>query len=126
MKFRIQVGRSDDNKHWEEYDEDTDDAQKWAEDIIKYFNRTGQPGDPQRYLFAVEVLDPDTIPEHDWHKQNIMTLTSPQGLYDKIKCGRCGVHARRYGLTRVVRQHPYRAKKFERCDTALRARLDRS
>lgn len=58
MKFRIQVQRADKScePHWEEYDEDTNDAQKWAEDIIKFFNRTGQPGDVERLLLAVEVL----------------------------------------------------------------------
>lgn len=121
MKFRIQVGRDAATAHWEEYDEDTVDAQKWAEDIVKYFNRTGQPGDIERLLFAVEVLDVDSIKDHRWVKQNLVTLTSPQGFYDQVKCGRCGVVARRYGLTHIVRQNPYRAKKFERCDDAMKA-----
>lgn len=125
MKFRIQVQPADEalDAHWEEYDENIDDAQKWAEDIIVFFNNTAQPGAVERILLAVEVLDPDSIKDHDWSKQNLMTLTSPQGFYDQVKCDRCGVVARRYQMTRFVRQNPYRAKKFERCDDAIAALL---
>lgn len=123
MKFKIKVGPADEafEPHWEEYDENIDDAQKWAEDIIVFFNNTAQPGAVERILLAVEVLDPDTIKNHDWSKKNLVTLTSPQGFYDHMVCTRCGVIARRYGLCNMVRQNPYRAKKFDRCDTSIEA-----
>lgn len=122
MKFKIEIERVDgESRHWEEYDEDTDDAQKWAEDIIVSFNRTCRPGEIHRRLLSVEVIDVDSIKDHLWVKKNLVTLTGPQGFYDQMECTRCGVVARRYGLCNMVRQTPYRAKKFERCDTSIEA-----
>lgn len=121
MKFRIQVERVDGSteSHWETYDEDTKDAQKWAEELIAWFNGTVRPGESKRRLLAVEVVDSYSIKDHTWSKTNLVTLQSPQGFYDSVKCSRCGVVARRYGMRRIVRQNPFRAKKFERCDTAM-------
>lgn len=120
MKFKIEV-EQDGRTWWEEYDEDTDDAQQWGEAIVKWFNNTARPEATTRTFLSAEVLDLKSQKDHDWNKQNLMTLTSPQGLYDQVKCVRCSIVARRYGLTRIVRQNPYRAKKFERCDSALKA-----
>ena len=120
MKFTIEVEQNG-RTWWEEYDEDTDDAQKWGADIVQWFNDTAQPGATTRKFLSAKVLDLKSIKDHDWSKQNLMTLTSPQGFYDRLKCSVCSIVARRYGLTRVVRQNPYRAKKFERCDSAIKA-----
>ena len=122
MKFKLQwkdVGGT--RAFWETHEEDTTDPQKWSEGIIEWYNSTLRPHETARELLAVEILDQISIKDHKWSKQNITTLTSPQGLYDSVKCERCGVVARRYGLTRIVRQTPYRAKKFERCDSAMKA-----
>lgn len=58
MKFRIQVEPVDGllDPHWEEYDEDTDDALQWADDIVTWFNDTCLPGDIHRRLLSVEIL----------------------------------------------------------------------
>ncbi len=80
MKFKIEVERVDgDGRHWEEYDENIDDAQKWAEDIIEFFNGSCRPGETKRRLLAVEVLDLDSIKDDTWSKQHATTLTRPQG-----------------------------------------------
>ena len=57
MKFRIQVERVDKSMepHWEDYDEDINDAQKWAEEIVAWFNGTCRPGEIKRRLLAVEA-----------------------------------------------------------------------
>lgn len=57
MKFRIQVKCDGHEPWWEEYDKDTDDPQKWAEDIVAWFNKGCRPGEKPRTLLAVEVLD---------------------------------------------------------------------
>ena len=125
MKFQCRVTYASDldgSKVWvETYEEDVVDAEEWAKDTIRHFNNTLRPHEVARRLISVKVIDADSIKDHDWSKQNLYTLTSPQGAFDKVKCSRCGIVARRYGLARIVRQTPYRAKKFERCDSAMKA-----
>lgn len=55
MKFKIEV-EQDGSHWWEEYDEDTVNAQLWAEDIVQWFNDTARPGESTRKLLNVEVL----------------------------------------------------------------------
>lgn len=57
MKFKLEVEIIDEgSRHWETYDEDTNDAQKWSEELIAWFNGTCRQGESHRKLLNVELL----------------------------------------------------------------------
>jgi len=119
MKFRIQV-ESSSSVWWEEYDKPISDPQKWASEIVEYFNHTLRPGESPRKLLRVEVLDQASQKEHSWVKQNAMTVVKGGMMYDVLKCSVCGISAKRYGIgEKIIVDTKYRAKVYGCCDTAL-------
>jgi len=120
MKFTIKV--SDGTNEWtEDYDKvEVVDAQKWAEDTVAWFNSTLRPGEKPRKLIGVTVQgESDPVKEHDWGKQNLVTVANGGAIYDVYKCKNCGVSGRRYGLgERVLRDTKFSAKIYENCDKA--------
>lgn len=125
MKFRMLVEHADGQGEpwWEDYDKSNiPDPEAWCRRTVDTFNKTLRPKERARRLLTVEVLDANTDPEHRWEKQNAITQQDRLGsLYDTMKCAACGITGRLYGLRRgVVRDQRYRAKVYERCDTAQR------
>ncbi len=122
MKFKLKVCKVNDEKNtwFEEYDEDTSDAEQWGKDIIEYFNSDLRPNETARKLLEVIVLDKDSIEKHDWDKTNLVTIIKGNGIpYDTQKCQRCGITGKRYGLSETVKIDPkYKAKVYLRCDTS--------
>jgi hypothetical protein len=107
---------------WEEFDTDTDSPEQWAKDTIKHFNRTRRPGELRRTVLAVDVLDLVSIRDHKYEKTNLVTKSDSGGVYDTVKCGRCGITGKRYGLgSYITRDRKYKAEKYLRCDTAMKA-----
>lgn len=122
MKFKIRVCNKGETKYpWEEdYDIDTKDPQAWAEDTIKRFNSALRPGERERYLLNVEVIDEYSVKDHTWEKQNLVTVAKAGEYYDILKCGRCGITARRFGINQIVLDWQFKgAKVYQRCDTSL-------
>lgn len=121
MKFKIRVASERSPKGWwENYDKnDVDDAELWARQTIKRFNETLRPNESPRRLLEVVVIEAESHPDHAWVKTNNFTLQARDGsLYDDIVCTTCGITGRRYGLTHFVRDRKYKAKIYQRCDTA--------
>ena len=124
MKFRIRtkkVGTSDDTAWWETYEKDTQDPTQWGKDIIDYFNSTLHPGESARVFIEAEIIDEETgDPEHSWNKTNSVTIVKGSTNYDTVKCSRCGVTGKRYGLGRgtINFDRKFKPKVYERCDTA--------
>lgn len=118
MRFRIKVkGKND--EWWEEYNKPIEDPEKWGRDLIDWFNSTCQPGETHREFLAAEKLEDAGPEEHDWEKQNLMTISDRVGVYDAMKCRRCGVTGKRFGLGNGVRlDSKWKAKGYLRCDTA--------
>lgn len=50
------------------------DPQEWAEALVAGFNATCRPGEKHRELVAVRVLGSAAVVEHDWQKQNLVTI----------------------------------------------------
>jgi hypothetical protein len=125
VKFRIQVGRFKKDGRaeawWEEFDEDTTDADKCAEEMIANFNNTLWPGERPRFVVQTEVLDTDSIKDHDWGKTNLVTIIKGSQSYDTCRCNRCGITGKRFGLGAMIRRDAkYRSDlKYARCDTSL-------
>ena len=119
MKFKMQVTNGD-GTWWEEYDKDIIDAHSWAERTVSEFNATLHPKERSRELLAVEVLDRQSQKDHDWEKTTLTTISNGYHIYNKYRCRRCGVTAKRYGLSEsfVLDGRFARAEVYQRCDTA--------
>lgn len=123
MRFKFEYRYRDrpDETQWEEYDEITDDAEKWAKDTLEFFNNTLRPGESARDFIQCVVLDADSQEKHSWDKD--ITRMSAQfrgAIIDGMYCKKCGITGKRFGLNPNVKiDSKYRAKKFHRCDTAF-------
>lgn len=125
-KVIIRVGRNEADAFEEEYFVGESswfpagvDVKVSAQRLVDWFNE-GQKARslPLRQLFdvRVELVDEPAGPRaHEWSKTNLVTVADHRGVFDTVKCSRCGVTARRYGISHIVRQSPYRAKKFAVC-----------
>lgn len=95
------------------------DVERWARDVIAYWNSTLRPQDSARVLVAVRVEETaDVEPvklEHDWHKTNLVTVESRGQYFDRMECTRCGITGKRYGFSYIKRDAAFKAKKYERC-----------
>ena len=120
MKFKMKVSDGGE-PWWEEYDKDIEDCQAGAEGFINYFNSTLQTGERPRILHEVVLLDKDSIKQHKWRKMNLVTQMRGNRMFDILKCSRCGITAKRYGLDRIILDSKYnRAKVYQRCDTSMK------
>ena len=119
MKFKMQVKCDGCEPWWEEYDKDTDDPQKWAEDIVAWFNSTCRPGEKPRTLLAVEIID-STSKHHKWVKHvKGMSIQFRGATCDIMYCSVCGITGKRYGLNNVIkRDSKFRKKAFDYCNTS--------
>jgi len=98
-----------------------DSLQKWAEDLIDWFNEHENqlPQGRPRTLAKVEPLS-ENPHAHDWHKTSLVAMMTPSGvIHDTYKCERCGITGKRYGTGYVIRDSKYRHKCYSRCDTAI-------
>lgn len=57
--------------------------------------------------------------KHSWEKQNACTLKNHLGLYDALKCEVCHITAKRYDLVRITIDAKYKARCYQKCNTAL-------
>ena len=54
--------------------------------------------------------------KHNWEKQNWFTEKNKHGSHDILKCSRCGITAKRYGIEwPPTIDYKYRAKKYIVC-----------
>lgn len=120
MNFSIQVKNSTGGEPWtENFNEDhvqtQAEAEEWAKNTLEYFNRTCGPGEPRREIISVTIGEGSAPEKHHWLKVNLVTLSDHRGMFDKVRCPKCGAEARRYGLTRIARGKKWKAAKWENC-----------
>lgn len=124
MKFRIEVGNEDGSGEswWEDYEEDIDDAQKWAEETILFFNNTIRPHEKKRKLLQVVVLDESNDTLHSWEKKTSGMSTQFRGQFcDLMYCTKCGITGKRFGLsTHVKIDSKYRGKVYRNCYSSIK------
>lgn len=121
MKFQVYVkeAREGSEPWWESYDDNevttTEQALAFGKKAVTYFNDTLRPGEAAREVLDARIVGEGKGAAHSYRKQNLYTLSDHRGYFDNVKCEVCGVTARRYGVDHIVRQAPYRAKKYQYC-----------
>lgn len=63
--------------------------------------------------------DKDLSRQHVWNKQNLVTLKRNGAFFDVLKCDKCGITAKRYGLAHIVIDAKYKHPDYVYCDTAV-------
>lgn len=117
-RIEIKVRHLGEDETWKEQYDCTDDPQVWAKKLIDNFNATLHSGEKPRELVDVVVLDDasDLAGEHVWRKENLVTIVRGSRSYDKMRCEKCGITGKRFGLGQgVIRDRKYQAKKYEKC-----------
>ena len=123
MRFQIEVGMKDTKDvWWEDYDkEDVVDeatARAWAENTVQQFNDTiTDKREPLRcFTGGVKILGKGSK-EHRWTRLNWTTMSDHRGVFDMMRCERCGAEGRRYGLGErgIKRGAAWKAKKWKSC-----------
>lgn len=106
---------------WKEQYKCDGDPQTFATELLSKFNTTLRTGEKARELVGVRVLeDEPTVLDHVWSKENLFTVENRGRYYDVMRCKRCGITGKRFGLSGSVRRDSkYRAKKYEKCRAAL-------
>ena len=127
MKFIMRVCHAGDEDHaWDEdYTKDVPDAESEARRIIANFNGSLREKERPRTLLSVTVVGDNAPTAHDWQKVNIITvITGSGGSHDVMRCRRCGVTGKRYGLgtNGVKLDRKYRAKYWNNCAAVLARR----
>lgn len=102
MLYSVVVAEEGTSQEWtEELDvPEGKDPEEWCKQIIADFNkgeheRYGEKGRPRR---LVRVIEPTDKLVHIWVKSNLVTLHDRSGHYDELRCERCGLKCKRYGL----------------------------
>ncbi len=111
---------------WETYSDpkvvDQGSAEKAANALIQSYNDTLQHNDRPRKLLEVVFLGKvkDEVQRHatEPHEWGKLSLVTERGGYDRMRCGKCGITGKRYGINGVRIDSEYKAKAFMRCDTA--------
>lgn len=130
MKFKIFTEQTDSGRtHWEEYEKDISDPEKWAKETLDNFNATLRPKEsPRKFLEVVIIGDENNEELHKWDKNITGMSVLFRGLIvDIMYCQKCGITGKRYGLRpRVVIDSKYRKKDFRKCNLAkkLLAEMD--
>lgn len=130
MKFKLYWKHPGDGRLvCETYEQETSDPEEWCRDIIKWFNDTLRPHETKRVFVRCEIIGEVPPAEHKWFKVTAMTqATTGQRhgqFYDAMKCERCGVTGKRFGLgTYVKLDSKWRRKAYRRCDTAKAMEID--
>jgi hypothetical protein len=108
-----------DSTWWEDYERpqvrDEASARVAAQQLVDYFNSTLHPKEKPRTLLSVKFGAGNSLKQHRWDKQNLVTIRR-RGLYfDEMKCRDCGVTGKRFGLQEVTLDRKFKAKKYLVC-----------
>lgn len=118
-EITITVRNKGELETWEESYVINDDPNCYANRLIDNYNATLRPGEKPRELVEVsisETMKKSKMP-HEWIKQNIVTVIWRGVSYDIMRCAKCGITGKRFGLSGVIlRDSKYKAKKYNNCD----------
>ncbi|WP_213505423.1 hypothetical protein [Paenibacillus faecis] len=117
-RIEIEVKNVGSKTTWKEQYDCTGDPDTWAINLINEFNATLQSNEQPRELVGVKVLGdaPENVGKHEWRKENLITLVKGSMSYDKMRCEKCGITGKRFGLGGVKRDPKYKAEKYNQCN----------
>lgn len=123
MQFKIQVKPNNrDDSWWEDCNKpevtDQASAEKAGRALVKYFNDTLRPGESPRSFLAAELTENNVRELHEWTKSSLTTVFERGRMFDRMRCDKCGITAKRFGMSSIVIDPTYRARAFQNCDTA--------
>lgn len=128
MKFKLIVADADRPEYaWretEDRDLGSETPEEYGRRIIDRFNSTLREGEKPRVFLGVEIIDVNSFKEHNFRKTNMTTIIGTHVLkgkvYDTVKCERCGITGKRFGLSDTIKYDAaFRAKVYDRCDTSI-------
>jgi hypothetical protein len=94
------------------------DIVKELNEILDRFNSTLRSHEKPRRIIMIRTKYPyaKKSNEHDWEKQNLVTIIKNEVLYDIYKCTKCHITGKRFGVSSVIqRDDKYKSKKYEFC-----------
>jgi len=109
----------------ETHEQVTTDPEKWSRDILDWFNSTLRPHERKRVFVRCDIIGEVPPAEHAWTKWSVMTKVMVGGarhgrMYDAMKCERCGVTGKRFGIKEHVHlDSKYRLALYRRCDLTM-------
>ena len=127
MKFRIHV-KDAQSDWWEDYDKDIDSPEDEGKKFVKYYNDTLRPGELKREFIAAQVVEEGNAKFHRWVKLTSgMSAQFRGNVVDMMRCERCGITGKRYGLfPQITFDSKYRKKEFRQCDSSLAYQKNKS
>jgi len=123
IEMTVKVLRTGEEHLEENHIDDSADPEVYAQSLIDGFNRTLRSHESVRELLGVRIIDGSNAHTHDWAKQNLITVINNRGNYDVMKCSRCGITGKRFGIGHgVTVDHAYKTKVYGTCEGALAQR----
>jgi hypothetical protein len=121
MRFKMVVMLQRTGATWSEHHDRvavTDDrsAQAAASFMIHAFNKTLREGEAPRTLVTAVLAGPTIGGQHEWRKASLVTESSNGKHYDRMECEACGITAKRYGFTNLVRDKKYASIIYDTCN----------
>lgn len=127
MKFKLTARNKGDKSGYtweEEYEKDVKDPEKWSRKLIDNYNATLMDGEEIRELLKVEIIDTTSVSGHTWKKTSLVGEMYQGSIIDRYACTVCGITGKRFGFGGVQFDPKYKAKVYQRCDTA-KAHIDK-
>jgi hypothetical protein len=120
MRFTIKVRQKGSAETWDEtYDRESvcneAAATRFGREVIANFNNGLRSKEKPREFVSAEILGAGAL-QHQWEKQNAFTQVGRGTNYDVMRCTRCGITGKRYGLSETItRDLLFQALKWKEC-----------
>lgn len=119
VKFRVAQSNGVEWNEWTSDFDEKEDPRLYALKLIDRYNKSCTKREPKRELICV-ISFRRTLQRklHDWQK---LSLVTEVGGFDQMKCSKCTITGRRYGLGQqgVNRESKYKADIYRKCNSAI-------
>lgn len=97
-------------------------AEAYVRAMVESFNVSLRPHESPREIVKIKEITRCLPLEHDFRKQNLMTEKGNGGFgFDRYRCERCGVTAKRYGLSpSMTRDRKFKDSVYQYCASSMK------